>query len=29
MPKSTVIDDYVQRIVTPSAFERAQAQDNG
>jgi glutathione S-transferase len=28
MPKSTVIDDYVQRIVTRSAFERAQAQDN-
>jgi glutathione S-transferase len=29
MPKSTVIDDYVQRIVTRPAFERAQARDNG
>jgi len=29
MPKSTVIDDYVQRIVSRSAFARAQARDNG
>ena len=27
--KATVIDDYVQRIVTRPAFERAQARDNG
>jgi glutathione S-transferase len=29
MPKSTVIDDYVQRIVARPAFARAQARDNG
>jgi glutathione S-transferase len=29
MPKATVIDDYVHRIVTRPAFERAQARDNG
>ena len=29
MPKSAVIDDYVQRIVARPAFERAQARDNG
>lgn len=29
IPKSTVIDDYVQRIVARPAFERAQARDNG
>jgi glutathione S-transferase len=29
MPKSTVIDDYVQRIVARPAFVRAQARDSG
>jgi glutathione S-transferase len=29
MPKSTVIDDYVQRIVARPAFGRAQARDSG
>jgi len=29
MPKSTVIDDYVQRIVARPAFGRAQARDGG
>jgi glutathione S-transferase len=29
MPKSTVIDDYVQRIVARPAFARAQARDGG
>jgi glutathione S-transferase len=29
MPKSTVIDDYVQRIVARPAFGRAQARDDG
>jgi hypothetical protein len=29
MPKATVIDDYVHRIVTRPAFERAQARDIG
>jgi glutathione S-transferase len=29
MPKSTVIDDYVQRIVARPAFARAQARDSG
>jgi hypothetical protein len=27
MPKSTIIDDYVKRIVTRPAFARAQARD--
>jgi glutathione S-transferase len=29
LPKSTVVDDYVQRIVTRPAFARAQALDDG
>jgi hypothetical protein len=29
MPKSQVVDDYVQRIVTRPAFARAQALDDG
>jgi glutathione S-transferase len=29
MPKSTVIDDYVKRIVARPAFARAQARDSG
>jgi glutathione S-transferase len=29
LPKSTVIDDYVQRIVERPAFARAQARENG
>jgi glutathione S-transferase len=29
MPRSTVIDDYVQRIVARPAFGRAQARDGG
>jgi hypothetical protein len=29
MPKSTGIDDYVERIVARPAFERAQARDSG
>jgi glutathione S-transferase len=29
MPKSTIIDDYVQRIVARPAFTRAQARDSG
>jgi len=29
MPKSTIIDDYVRRIVARPAFARAQARDNG